>query len=134
MECISALRGVCLLSRVGSHFRNGGAIAQIVLRRKVTADAGGGRRHQLVPVHEIAAFSQRCMEAAGAAAPHAASLADVLVAADTSGHYSHGLNRLGKLCNEITVDVHVSHPTWYYVYIIISAFRNVCDRGGIGSV
>lgn len=33
---------------------------------------------------------------AGASKDHAEQLADVLVAADLRGHYSHGLNRLGK--------------------------------------
>lgn len=50
---------------------------------------------RLVAADEITDFVQRCMEAVGAAGPHAASLADVLLAADTRGHYSHGLNKLG---------------------------------------
>ena len=50
---------------------------------------------RLVAITEVTGFVQRCMEAVGAAGPHAASLADVLLAADTRGHYSHGLNRLG---------------------------------------
>lgn len=52
--------------------------------------------YKLVQVKEVNAFLQRAIEAAGAAAPHAASLAEVLVAADRRGHFSHGLNRLGK--------------------------------------
>ena len=51
---------------------------------------------KLVVVSEVTAFVQRCMEAVGAAAPHAASLAEVILAADERGHYSHGLNRLGQ--------------------------------------
>lgn len=50
---------------------------------------------RLVAITEVTGFVQRCMEAVGAAGPHAASLADVLLAADTRGHYSHGLNKLG---------------------------------------
>lgn len=50
---------------------------------------------KLVVVSEVTGFVQRCMEAVGAAAPHAASLAEVILAADKRGHYSHGLNRLG---------------------------------------
>lgn len=37
-----------------------------------------------------------CMTAVGTPEAHASALADVLVAADCRGHYSHGLNRLGK--------------------------------------
>ena len=50
---------------------------------------------RLVAATEVTDFVQRCMEAVGAAGPHAASLGDVLLAADTRGHYSHGLNKLG---------------------------------------
>jgi len=34
--------------------------------------------------------------AAGAAQEHAEQMADLLVAADYRGHYSHGLSRLGE--------------------------------------
>ena len=40
-----------------------------------------------------------CMTAVGTPKDHATALADVLVAADTRGHFSHGLNRLGKAEN-----------------------------------
>ena len=50
---------------------------------------------RLVAADEITDFVQRCMEAVVAAGPHAASLAHVLLTADTRGHYSHGLNKLG---------------------------------------
>ena len=53
------------------------------------------KMQRLVAITEVTGFVQRCMEAVGAAGPHAASLADLLLAADTRGHYSHGLNRLG---------------------------------------
>lgn len=36
-----------------------------------------------------------CMVKTGTSKDHAQQLADVLVAADVRGHYSHGLNRLG---------------------------------------
>jgi len=35
------------------------------------------------------------MVAIGVKTQHGAALADTLIAADTKGHYSHGLNRLG---------------------------------------
>lgn len=36
------------------------------------------------------------MTAVGTPKEHASALADVLLEADRRGHYSHGLNRLGK--------------------------------------
>ena len=48
---------------------------------------------------EVRSFAQSCLIRAGATEEHAASLAELLVAADTRGHFSHGLNRLGKRCN-----------------------------------
>ena len=50
---------------------------------------------KLVDVEEASQFICRCMEATGAPPAHAASLADVLIAGDKRGHYSHGMNRLG---------------------------------------
>ncbi|XP_070210571.1 uncharacterized oxidoreductase YjmC-like isoform X2 [Littorina saxatilis] len=43
---------------------------------------------------ELHAFCVRCLEKVGAAPSHACALADLLVAADYRGHFSHGLNRL----------------------------------------
>ena len=71
---------------------------------KLQSERSGGTRrmmadktiHKLVAVCEVTSFVQRCMEAAGAPAPHAATVAEVLIAADVRGHYSHGVNRLGK--------------------------------------
>lgn len=50
----------------------------------------------IVPEQELHDFVVRCMEAVGTNTEHADVLADLIVAADTRGHYSHGLNRLGK--------------------------------------
>ena len=41
-------------------------------------------------------FIERCMVAMEVCPSHATQLADVLVEADYRGHFSHGLNRLGK--------------------------------------
>lgn len=49
-----------------------------------------------VPLAEIRRFCVDCMTTVGASQAHAVALADVLVEADRRGHYSHGLNRLGK--------------------------------------
>lgn len=51
----------------------------------------------IVPEQELHDFVVRCMEAVGTNTEHADVLADLIVAADTRGHYSHGLNRLGKI-------------------------------------
>lgn len=50
----------------------------------------------VVPEEELHSFVVRCMTAVGTNSQHASVLADLIVAADTRGHYSHGLNRLGK--------------------------------------
>lgn len=52
----------------------------------------------IVPLHEFHAFVVRCMKALGITEEHGSALADLLVSADYRGHYSHGLNRLGKHC------------------------------------
>ena len=49
----------------------------------------------IVPVSELRAFCERVIIKAGAKSSHAAQLAELIVAADHRGHYSHGLNRLG---------------------------------------
>ena len=51
----------------------------------------------LVKTSEVFQFVKRCMVAAGAKDGHAIDLATLLVAADTRGHFSHGINRLGRL-------------------------------------
>ena len=51
---------------------------------------------KLVDLDEAEKFICRCMEATGAPPAHASSLADVLLAGDRRGHYSHGMNRLGE--------------------------------------
>lgn len=53
-------------------------------------------RGKVVAVKEVFAFVKRCMTAAGAPEQHASAMADILVAADSRGIYSHGLNRLRK--------------------------------------
>lgn len=50
----------------------------------------------VVPVEEISRFIKEAMMAVGTAQEHAEQMADLLVAADYRGHYSHGLNRLGE--------------------------------------
>ena len=51
---------------------------------------------KLVNVEEVSKFVQRCMCRVGTNMEHARQLAELLVAADCRGHFSHGLNRLGE--------------------------------------
>ena len=53
--------------------------------------------NNIVPREELHRFMIRCMEAVGTRTEHASGLADVLVAADYTGHKSHGLRNLGQL-------------------------------------
>ena len=46
---------------------------------------------------EVRRFMVSCLTSVGVDEDKATQLADVLVAADNRGHYSHGINRLGTL-------------------------------------
>ena len=50
----------------------------------------------VVPVKDLSRFIKEAMMAVGTVHEHAEQMADLLVAADYRGHYSHGLNRLGE--------------------------------------
>lgn len=50
---------------------------------------------------EILRFMIDCMMAVGTPKPNATSLANVLLAADERGHYSHGMNRLEMYVNDV---------------------------------
>lgn len=63
--------------------------------RRLT-DSASEHQFCLVEVGVVSGFVERCLLASGALQSHAASLASVLVHADIRGHYSHGINRLGK--------------------------------------
>lgn len=49
----------------------------------------------VVPKDEVKRYIVDCMVKVGTPKQNADQLADVLLAADLRGHYSHGLNRLG---------------------------------------
>ena len=51
---------------------------------------------KIVTTREVRRFIASCLRAAGGHNVQCEDLADILVAADTRGHYSHGLNRLGN--------------------------------------
>ncbi|KAK4301637.1 hypothetical protein Pmani_026224 [Petrolisthes manimaculis] len=50
---------------------------------------------------EVHRYMLDCMTAVGTPKPQALALADVLLAADTRGHFSHGLNRLEMYVNDV---------------------------------
>ena len=58
--------------------------------------AAAADQHKLVATEEVFDFVKRCMVATGVEEAHAIDLATLLLAADTRGHFSHGINRLGK--------------------------------------
>ena len=58
-----------------------------------------------VPVAEVRRYAIDCMVKVGTKKPHAAALADVLVAADYRGHYSHGLNRLEMYVQDVETGI-----------------------------
>lgn len=53
------------------------------------------RAYKLIETDEVFNFAKKCMIAAGTEESHAVDLATLLLAADTRGHFSHGINRLG---------------------------------------
>ncbi|GFG29274.1 hypothetical protein Cfor_07951 [Coptotermes formosanus] len=55
----------------------------------------------VVPVEELTRFIKEAMVAVGTVQEHAEQMADVLVAADCRGHYSHGLNRLEMYVTDV---------------------------------
>ena len=57
-----------------------------------------------VKLDEARAFIRRCLQSVGTKTEHALQHANVLVAADYRGHYSHGINRLGKATTTTSTD------------------------------
>jgi len=63
----------------------------------------------LVAIPEVKSFIERCMVAAGTKPEHGQALAEVLLAADHRGHFSHGLNRLEMYVNDIQSGITLSN-------------------------
>ena len=61
--------------------------------------------YQVITREEVLSFIKRAMTAIGANPSHAEALAQVLVAGDYRGHYSHGLNRIEIYIKEIQTKV-----------------------------
>lgn len=57
--------------------------------------------YKCVAVEEVQSFVERCMRAVGADPQHSTALSQVLTEADQRGHFTHGLNRLGKSCLDV---------------------------------
>jgi len=53
------------------------------------------KKRTVIPPSEVQRFCRECMMAVGTIESHANQLAEVLMAADYRGHFSHGMNRLG---------------------------------------
>ena len=52
---------------------------------------------KIVTTREVRRFITSCLRVAGGRDVQCEDLADILIAADYRGHFSHGLNRLGKI-------------------------------------
>ena len=61
--------------------------------------------YQVITREEIFSFFKRAMIATGANPSHAETLAQVLVAGDYRGHFSHGLNRLEIYTKDIQLKI-----------------------------
>lgn len=98
---ISLLRRGLFLGQPASIRKVQSNVFRIVLSNPTTLCSRGysSTSHEkgtLVPLPEVKRFILDCMASVGTAKKHAEELADVLIAADYRGHYSHGLNRLGE--------------------------------------
>ncbi|XP_065184547.1 uncharacterized oxidoreductase YjmC-like [Sycon ciliatum] len=70
--------------------------------RSVTGfGAGDAADHKVVPVEEARRFAEECLKSVGAKETHASQMAELLVSADSRGHYSHGMNRLEMYVRDI---------------------------------
>lgn len=65
-------------------------------RRLAMSACGKKEAFSLVPMYEARRFMEDCLIAVGTCKQFAGEMADVLIAADSRGHYSHGMNRLGE--------------------------------------
>ena len=68
----------------------------ILVRTNSSSPPGDMATGTLIAIPEIQSFIERCMTKVGTKPAHATALAENLTAADHRGHFSHGLNRLGK--------------------------------------
>lgn len=68
-------------------------------------------------------FITDCMIASGAKEEHAVQLSDLLVTADSRGHYSHGVNRLHIYMEDVKKEICNGHGSLlfkHFIFIIIN--------------
>ncbi|XP_073824336.1 uncharacterized oxidoreductase YjmC isoform X1 [Musca autumnalis] len=66
--------------------------------------SSSGEKKQLVSVAESRRFMIDCFKAVNVPQDHAEQMADLLVAADYRGHFSHGMNRLEMYLNDLSIN------------------------------
>ena len=76
----------------------------------------------VVAQQELHDFVVRCMTAVGADPAHSAVLAELLVTADHRGHYSHGLNRLGKVFSFVKMQLRIVHDHLCNYFLLTLTF------------
>ncbi|PVD29455.1 hypothetical protein C0Q70_08706 [Pomacea canaliculata] len=64
----------------------------------------------IVPREDVHAFCMRCLQKVGAVTEHAEAMAELIVAADYRGFYSHGLNRLDFYMEDLRSGQVISKP------------------------
>lgn len=64
---------------------------------------GTAVNRDLIPMPEVQRFISDCFVARQAPKKHADLMADLLVAADYRGHFSHGMNRLEMYLNDLNM-------------------------------
>lgn len=87
-----------------------------------------------VPVPEVHRYVIDCMTAVGTKREHASALADLLVAADHRGHYSHGLNRLGKPMELFQVFKSNSLPILIAEMYVQDVETGICDSNAVPTI
>lgn len=76
-------------------------------------------KRDVIPIGEVKRFIVDCFTALKTPTKHAESMADLLVAADYRGHFSHGMNRLEMYLNDLeagTMDG-AAEPTILKVFV-----------------
>ena len=75
---------------------------------------------EIVPLESLRKFAVQLTEKAGAKTEHAQVLADLLIAADHRGHFSHGMNRLGKSNILIYIKFSCGFFLFFFFFFIFS--------------
>ena len=73
----------------------------------------------IVPVENLRKFTQSVIVKAGAKESHAEALAELIVSADHRGHFSHGLNRLGKYSYSLYLSIILNKILCMFVCVFV---------------